>query len=813
MITILTEKPSAAKNFAKALGGPDGTFNGESYEIVNARGHLFELSQPAEQVDSVNQEHYKTWRLDTLPWDPKDFLWTRVKKRGADELLETIQDSISRCSEVAIATDVDPSGEGELLAWEILEYLGWKGRTTRMYFTDESEKSIQKAFITRKSLPSMEQDGDYVKAWARTRFDFLSMQLTRVATLVARERGHGVVVRQGRLKSVMVYMVGKQLDAYNNYKKVPFFEARYQDENGCVYARKNPERFEKAEEVDLTNLLGSEVVLDKTEQKHKPPEKLLDLAGLSSILAGKGYKPAGILDTYQKMYEDHIVSYPRTEDKNVTTEQFNELLPLIDEIADLVGVDPSILTHRTPRRTHVKDEGSHGANRPGSNVPTSLASLKKYGKEGPDIYEILAKNYLAMLAEDYEYETQTGHVKDYPDFIGKVNIPKKPGYKQVFDAEPEEDVSNQGLGTYAESFVYEGANKRPPRPTMKWLTKQLERYNVGTGATRTSTMAEITNEKSNSQLLNEKKGVLTMTDTGNVSYHLLKDTKIADVKVTEDLFSQMEEVGKFQMDPDVILNSVADLTMYDLGVMRKNAETLETGNKAEVATGIFRGEEIRFKREFAGHRFTDEEVEKLLAGENIIITAMSKKTKKEFRAEGHLEKLEYKGKQYFGFNMVNILPAEGEEKIEGVYEPTGENIAFKQSWSGHTFTEGEVSRLLAGEKISFKAKTKKGKEWDVTGCLAKQEYKGREYWGFKLDEQEAPDKVTGVYKPKNTTVSFKRVWGGHTFTDSEIKDLLEGNGIEFRYKKQNGAMGTAKGKLKQQTFKGRKFWGFKLDPK
>ena len=40
MLGILVEKPSAARNFAAALGGMKGTFNGESYVIVAARGHL-----------------------------------------------------------------------------------------------------------------------------------------------------------------------------------------------------------------------------------------------------------------------------------------------------------------------------------------------------------------------------------------------------------------------------------------------------------------------------------------------------------------------------------------------------------------------------------------------------------------------------------------------------------------------------------------------------------------------------------------------------------------------------------------------------
>ena len=43
---ILTEKPSAAENFSTALGGKNGTFDGKTYKIVHARGHLLTLVEP-----------------------------------------------------------------------------------------------------------------------------------------------------------------------------------------------------------------------------------------------------------------------------------------------------------------------------------------------------------------------------------------------------------------------------------------------------------------------------------------------------------------------------------------------------------------------------------------------------------------------------------------------------------------------------------------------------------------------------------------------------------------------------------------------
>lgn len=456
-----------------------------------------------------------------------------------------------------------------------------------MYFADEAPASVQKAFRERKTLPSMDKDGDYVKAVVRERWDLASMQFTRAATLVARKKGFRTVVRQGRLKSVMVKLTGDQLKVYNEYVRKPFYEARFKDENGNIFARKtdDPEdiRFDSPDKVDLSQLHDSAVVEDSRAKKHTAPGKLLDLAGLSAILAKQGFKPANVLKAYQEMYENQIVSYPRTEDKEVTPEQFGELLPLVDKIAGVVGVDTSLLSHRTARKTHVKEGGAHGANRPGINVPESLAELEKgYGKIGSAIYSVLAKNYLAMLAEDYEYELIKGHVRDFPEYVGQTQIPIKPGFKAIFDSDSSSTEKSEGeeaenaceFGKVASPYVHEGANKRPQKPTMKWLTKKLEKYNVGTGATRTSTLAEITANEERA-LMKENKGALTMTKCGEVSYALLANCQIASPEVTEKLFESMNEVGRFSLKPSDVINTVTDMVVHDMKAMQDNIGALD----------------------------------------------------------------------------------------------------------------------------------------------------------------------------------------------------------------------------------------------
>ena len=232
----------------------------------------------------------------------------------------------------------------------------------------------------------------------------------------------------------MIVIVGDQLKLVNAYQKIPFYQNRFRDENGVLYTDSKEPQYKTPEEVPQV-YTPSPVVMDSAERKHKVPPRLLDMAGLAAELAGQGISAAQVSSTYQKMYEDQVVSYPRTADKTITFEQFNELLPLVDKIAHVVGVDPQILTHRKPRPSHVKNQGSHGANRPGTNVPSSLVALEKYGRGAKQIYRVLARNYLAMLAEDFEYELQKGHLEKYPTFKGKAEVPKALGWKAVFNDE------------------------------------------------------------------------------------------------------------------------------------------------------------------------------------------------------------------------------------------------------------------------------------------------------------------------------------------------------------------------------------------
>lgn len=694
MVGILTEKPSAGQDFATALGGKSGTYNGEKYVIVSARGHLYEFAPPEQQVAPAKAANYKSWDVGLLPWDERDFNWKRLRKKDTAAVLKTIKDVLGQCDEIAIATDDDPTGEGELLAWEILDELRLvRGKKiSRMFFVDQAPKSIQAAFVSRKPIASMETDMDYVKAFYRSRWDFMSMQFTRLATMLGDGKS---VLRQGRLKSAMVLLVGDGLKAYANYKKTPSYQNRFRDENGVMYSNPDEPSFPNKSQVQQS-YQPSLVVIDSTADKTTAPPALLSLASLSAMLSTKGVKAKTVLDVYQKMYEARVVSYPRTEDKFITPEQFDEMLPYIDKIARVVGVDPGILTHRTPRKTHVKTGCAHGANRPGTTVPNSLDELAKFGSCAAMIYETLARNYLAMLAEDYEYKAQKGHLANYPAFTGSTTIPGKPGWKAVFNAEDDDDagdMNSKGLGTNASPFVHEGFPPKPPAPTQKWLMKQLEKRNVGTGATQTSIFADVTNEKATYPLLGEKKGKLTMTEYGTMSYLMLPGTHIGDLATTEQLQEDMKAIAEGRANPEQLLAKMKQMVLDDIEAMRRNGEnmrkecgkTMATFEQKEKYTGIWNGKEVSFNRTFRGKRLSDDECARLCAGEEIEITGLKSQSGSEYGVIGALANLTYNGHKYVGVEQKGFV----------------QNKGIPAVWCGHVFTEDEKILMQQGNAVEL----------------------------------------------------------------------------------------------------------------
>lgn len=291
-----------------------------------------------------------------------------------------------------------------------------------------------------------------------------------------------------------------------------------------------------------------------------------------------------------------------------------------------------------------------------------MDELKQYGKSAVAIYTLLAKNSLAMLGENYVYDSHTAFIKECPEFKTQFNVPVKQVFKAIFDEiaeDPEEkDKSTErSLGTTADLFIDEGANQKPANPTQKWLRGRLEKFNVGTGATRLSTISEISDGKN--ALLKDTKGVFSETQTGTIAWVFLENSWIGSVKTTERLNELMKQVGEGKVAEQYVISTATKLIKHDKDIFLKNEKQIKRivgkptkANQAreikEKASDIWKGQRVSFSCEWSGIRFSDEQVEHLLQGKEISVK--TKKNGRIYTTCGSLDQKKYKRKKFIGFH-------------------------------------------------------------------------------------------------------------------------------------------------------------------
>lgn len=174
------------------------------------------------------------------------------------------------------------------------------------------------------------------------------------------------------------------------------------------------------------------------------------------------------------------------------------------------------------------------------------------------------------------------------------------------------------------------------------------------------------------------------------------------------------------------------------------------------------GESVRFKREWSGYRFTDDEVSLLTAG-----YALRIRTKTTDGIVGSLDWQEYKGQMFYGFASWD---AEAYTK---------EDAPFPVQWNGYIFTDDEKTALRSGERLLLLCTSAQGMSpysvhvsYDL---IPKTEsYEAR--WGIIPHFEEF--NRSAVEFTRETCI-FRPLFGGRALSQDEIRSVRRGESIPF----------------------------------
>ncbi|MBR5579281.1 MAG: type IA DNA topoisomerase, partial [Lachnospiraceae bacterium] len=178
---IITEKPSVAREFAKALKQKmktlDGYMESEDYIITWCVGHLVTMSYP-----DAYDENLKRWSMETLPFIPAEYKYEiidNVKKQ-----YQIVKKLFHREDVEAIYNAGDSGREGEYIQRLVLMMAGYNGKAAlkRVWIDSQTEEEIIRGI--REAKDSSFYDNLSNAAYLRAKEDYLmGINFSRVLTL------------------------------------------------------------------------------------------------------------------------------------------------------------------------------------------------------------------------------------------------------------------------------------------------------------------------------------------------------------------------------------------------------------------------------------------------------------------------------------------------------------------------------------------------------------------------------------------------------------------------------------------------------
>lgn len=441
----LCEKPDQARKIAAGLGAPapKGGYieTGGGALVTWGFGHLLSPKMPEDYDESL-----KAWNWDTLPIVPERFEF-KPREGGARKQLRIIADLFKRAGEIVVATD--PDREGELIAYEILTQMRWKGPVKRLWLSDLTPSAIKKALGELK-------EGDetkplYFAALARTCADWLvGLNMTRAATLKLRSGG-GKPISIGRVQTPTLALIVRLERKILNFKPEDYYEltAEMRSAEGHAFKLRHAPAPEKrimdkaiAEKMASQATGATGPLSVTTEEKRQGPPPLFDLNLLQQEANGRFAWPADkTLKVAQALYETHeILTYPRT-DSSALPEDHKNRIPQI--LTNLFGIDE--LAHLEPAmkepvlRDTVYDDKKVSAHH--AIVPTlKAARMSALSKDEADLYLLVARRFMAAHLPDHRYRSTIIEfdARGIP-FRASGRVPTFDGWKAAFAGLPEED--------------------------------------------------------------------------------------------------------------------------------------------------------------------------------------------------------------------------------------------------------------------------------------------------------------------------------------------------------------------------------------
>ena len=585
MKLIITEKPSVAVEFAKALNIETNRKNGyiesKDWIITWCVGHLVTMSYP-----EAYDEKLKFWTLNTLPFIPTEYKYEIIP--AVAKQFNIVQSLLQREDVEEIYNAGDSGREGEYIQRLVFMMAkpNPKAVYKRVWIDSQTKEEIQRGIKEAKDMSYYDSLSD--SAYLRAKEDYLiGINFSRLLSIIfgkraAKDLGEDKIsIAVGRVMTCVLGMVVSREREIRDFVKTKYYKVagQFGEEDSNFRAEwkvteksrffespllYNDNGFKSEEEakkfiISLKDKPATVAELKKSKQKENAP-LLFNLAEIQNECT-KLYKikPDETLEIIQELYEKKLVTYPRTDARVLSTAIAKEIGKNLNGLfkgfkdEEIHGYIEKMVNEKYStnlvKTKYVNDSKitDHYAIIPtgqGFENYDALSELKK------NVYKTIAKRFIAIFYPQAEYNKVNITVEvDGESFFASGKVCTKLGFLEVLKNKAKEEkdsedgnleiLSNLKKGQKVNVINYETKDAETSPPSrynsggmilaMENAGKLIEDEELreqikGAGIGTSATRGEIIKKLERIKYINinSKTQIITPTEKGEVIYDIVK---------------------------------------------------------------------------------------------------------------------------------------------------------------------------------------------------------------------------------------------------------------------------------------------------
>ena len=487
MNLLIVESPSKAKTIEKYLGS--------GWRVIASVGHVRDL---VPENGSVDPEHDFAMRWQIMP--------------GKEKQIKLIINELKKADAVYLASD--PDREGEAIAWHILDILKAKKaldgkKVYRVAFHEITKKAVTEAIANPREI-----DKDLVDAYmVRRALDYL-IGFGISPLLWRRNLGRSA----GRVQSVAVKLVvdrEKEIEAFKPVEywsltsvciaKETSFNAQLSNVSGKKIEKMTIENHDQMntilEKIGSPEIPAKVVAIDKKKTSRRAAAPFTTSTLQQEASRKLYFSSKRTMSTAQKLYEQGLITYMRTDATNLSADAVNEIRDYITKTYgdSFVPKTPNIYVTKSKNA-----QEAHEAIRP-THFDGKVEHLT--GDEAK-LYDLIWKRTIACQMTNAEFDSVSADIETE----NKVAVFHAVGTTRTFDgfmrvytedkddADEKDETKLPSLSVGDEISITELKPEQhftqpPARYTEASLVKKLEELGIGRPSTYATIMSTIVDRK------------------------------------------------------------------------------------------------------------------------------------------------------------------------------------------------------------------------------------------------------------------------------------------------------------------------------